>query len=45
MSMSVGEKCEVTIEAAAAYGRKGYEKAGIPKNADLVFEMELLAIC
>ncbi|XP_039258302.1 peptidyl-prolyl cis-trans isomerase FKBP3-like [Styela clava] len=44
MAMSVGEKCEVTIEPQYAYGKAGKPEAKIPSNATLYFEIELLSI-
>ena len=43
MKMSVGEKAKLNITAEFGYGARG---AGgvIPPNADLIFEVELLAI-
>eukprot|EP00288_Rhodomonas_lens_P016893 CAMPEP_0177710422 /NCGR_PEP_ID=MMETSP0484_2-20121128/11327_1 /TAXON_ID=354590 /ORGANISM="Rhodomonas lens, Strain RHODO" /LENGTH=91 /DNA_ID=CAMNT_0019222103 /DNA_START=165 /DNA_END=440 /DNA_ORIENTATION=+ len=41
---SVGEKSTVTIEARGAYSAKGVPEAGIPPNANLLFDMELVAI-
>jgi FKBP-type peptidyl-prolyl cis-trans isomerase len=43
IKMSVGEKATLTITADFGYGARG---AGgvIPPNADLIFEVELLAI-
>mmetsp|Transcript_17631 Transcript_17631/g.33700 ORF Transcript_17631/g.33700 Transcript_17631/m.33700 type:complete len:132 (+) Transcript_17631:157-552(+) len=43
LSMSSGEKCEATIQAEWAYGKKGCPPV-IPPNAALVFEMELVSI-
>ena len=40
--MSVGDKWKITLPPAMAYGAQG--KGGIPPNAVLVFEVELLAI-
>eukprot|EP00240_Pyramimonas_obovata_P007640 CAMPEP_0118953728 /NCGR_PEP_ID=MMETSP1169-20130426/57082_1 /TAXON_ID=36882 /ORGANISM="Pyramimonas obovata, Strain CCMP722" /LENGTH=183 /DNA_ID=CAMNT_0006901255 /DNA_START=60 /DNA_END=611 /DNA_ORIENTATION=+ len=42
LTMSVGEKAEVTIEPEWAYGKKG-SPPQIPPNATLVFEMELVS--
>ena len=39
--MQVGEKAVLTIKPDFAYGPKGV--AGIPPNATLIFEVELLA--
>jgi len=49
MTMSTGEKCEVSIEAEWAYGRKGLEgkvpgEYIVPKNTNLIFEIELVKI-
>ena len=43
-TMSVGESATVTIEPEWAYGKKGQTDAGIPPNATLVFDIELLAL-
>eukprot|EP00933_Yihiella_yeosuensis_P051453 TRINITY_DN49399_c0_g1_i1.p1 TRINITY_DN49399_c0_g1~~TRINITY_DN49399_c0_g1_i1.p1 ORF type:complete len:324 (+),score=74.59 TRINITY_DN49399_c0_g1_i1:70-1041(+) len=43
MRMSLGEKARITIPSAMGYGTRGAGGA-IPPNADLVFEVELLAI-
>ena len=42
MEMSLGEKAMLFITADYAYGKEA--KEGIPANADLCFEVELLAI-
>eukprot|EP00744_Colponema_vietnamica_P018242 GILI01025737.1.p1 GENE.GILI01025737.1~~GILI01025737.1.p1 ORF type:complete len:242 (-),score=91.33 GILI01025737.1:132-821(-) len=44
VTMSVGEKARVTIKPAAAYGRNGRPEAGIPPNATLIFDMELVSV-
>lgn len=41
--LSVGTKAKLTIPSDLAYGRSGAGSA-IPPNADLVFEVELLAV-
>ena len=43
MQMSLGEKAVLHIPSALGYGSKGAGSA-IPPDADLVFEVELLAI-
>lgn len=43
MSMSIGEKAELTIAGEFAYGASG-SPPKIPPNATLVFEVELLKI-
>eukprot|EP00802_Teleaulax_amphioxeia_P026852 Tamp_28027.p1 GENE.Tamp_28027~~Tamp_28027.p1 ORF type:complete len:229 (-),score=82.88 Tamp_28027:144-779(-) len=42
--MATGEKATVTIESAWAYGKKGVPEAGIPADARLIFDMELVTI-
>jgi len=42
--MHTGDKATVTIESAWAYGKKGSPEAGIPADARLIFDMELVAI-
>merc|ERR1719466_362022 len=44
MTMSVGEKCQLRIESDWAYGKQGKPEAKIPKNANLVFDVELVRI-
>jgi len=44
LTMSVGEIAKITIESDWAYGKKGLSEAGIPPNAVLIFEVELLSI-
>lgn len=43
-TFKVGEKSEVTATPDFAYGVKGFPAWGIPCNATLVFEVELLSI-
>ncbi|XP_067935683.1 peptidyl-prolyl cis-trans isomerase FKBP3-like [Watersipora subatra] len=43
LTMSLGEKAEITIEPEWAYGKRGLE-GKIPPNARLIFEVELMAI-
>jgi len=42
LTMSRGEKAELTIEPEWAYGRKGKPDAKIPPNSTLVFEVDLI---
>ncbi|KAJ2157491.1 FK506-binding protein 2B [Coemansia sp. RSA 552] len=44
MTMVLGEKARLTIRPEWAYGRKGLEAGGIPPNATLIFEVELVNI-
>ncbi|KAJ1653703.1 FK506-binding protein 2B [Dispira simplex] len=44
LTMSIGEKAKLTIEPEWAYGKKGMADAGIPPNATLIFEVELVTI-
>jgi len=44
LTMSKGEKAKFVIESDWAYGKKGMEDAGIPPNATLTFEVELVDI-
>jgi len=44
LGMKVGEKRMLTIPADMAYGASGFPAAGIPQNATLIFEVELLKI-
>nr|CAB3246464.1 peptidyl-prolyl cis-trans isomerase FKBP3-like [Phallusia mammillata] len=44
LTMSVGEKAEITIEPEWGYGKAGKPEAKIPPNATLVFEVELTRI-
>jgi len=44
MKMSLGERGILQIPAAKAYGARGAGRGKIPPNADLYFDVELLAI-
>lgn len=44
MTMSKGEKAELTIEPEWAYGKKGNIDANIPPQSKLIFEVELVDI-
>lgn len=43
-SMKVGGKRRLTVPAELAYGKDGSPDGVIPKNADLVFDVELMSI-
>ena len=42
--MSIGDKFEFIIPSDLAYGVNGMQQGGIPPNATLVFEVELIEI-
>lgn len=42
LTMSSGEKARFVIEAEWGYGRKGKPEANIPRDAKLIFEIELV---
>ena len=42
--MSLGEKCKLLIKSEFGYGARGAGNGLIPPNADLIFEVELIAI-
>merc|ERR1719343_736955 len=44
MKMSLGERAILKIPAAKAYGAAGAAGGRIPPNADLYFDVELLAV-
>lgn len=44
MTMSKGEKAELTIEPEWGYGKKGNIDANIPPQSKLIFEVELVDI-
>lgn len=44
MTMSKGEKAELTIEPEWGYGKKGNIDAGIPPQSRLIFEVELVDV-
>ncbi|KAJ3021597.1 FK506-binding protein 2B [Thoreauomyces humboldtii] len=43
LTMHVGEKARLTIEAEWAYGKKGTPDGKIPPNTDLTFEIEVVS--
>ena len=44
LQMQVGDKVILYIPSHLAYGEAGIPRAGIPSNADLIFELELVDI-
>ena len=42
--MHVGEIRQIKVPAAEGYGAKGFRSWRVPPNADLIFEIELLAV-
>jgi FKBP-type peptidyl-prolyl cis-trans isomerase FkpA len=42
--MKVGGKRTILIPGSLGYGATGYAAAGIPPNAGLVFDVELVAV-
>ncbi|XP_058959724.2 uncharacterized protein [Pocillopora verrucosa] len=44
MTMSEGEIAKLTIPSHKGYGASGFSSWGIPPNADLLFEIEILSI-
>lgn len=44
LQMSIGEKAELTMTGDYAYGPRGFPAWGIPPNATLIFEIEMLKI-
>jgi FK506-binding protein 1 len=42
--MSLGEKAKLLVSSDYGYGSEGAAGGVIPPNADLIFEVELLAI-
>jgi len=43
MTMRVGEKARLTIPSYKGYGDRGFPAWGIPANANLIFEIEVLS--
>eukprot|EP01119_Soliformovum_irregulare_P004027 TRINITY_DN15038_c0_g1_i1.p1 TRINITY_DN15038_c0_g1~~TRINITY_DN15038_c0_g1_i1.p1 ORF type:complete len:154 (+),score=37.36 TRINITY_DN15038_c0_g1_i1:18-479(+) len=44
MSMKVGERAKLHLSSDYAYGAKGFPAWGIPANAPLMFDVEILSI-
>uniref|UniRef100_A0A6U3A411 peptidylprolyl isomerase n=1 Tax=Paramoeba aestuarina TaxID=180227 RepID=A0A6U3A411_9EUKA len=42
MEMKLGETCTLEVSSDYGYGEEGLAEGGIPPNADLVFEVQLL---
>jgi FKBP-type peptidyl-prolyl cis-trans isomerase len=41
--MKEGEKCRLDIKPSMAYGSKGNPDLGVPPDADVVYDVELLS--
>lgn len=41
--MKEGEKCRLDIKPSMAYGSKGNQDLGVPPDAELVYDVELLS--
>ena len=44
VGMCIGERREIDVPPVLGYGAKGLPKRGIPPNARLIYEVELLSI-
>ena len=44
MTMSLGEKSRISMVGAKGYGSSGFPAWGIPSNAGLTFELEIMRI-
>ncbi len=44
MSMKLGERARLTMTADYGYGAGGFPAWGIPANAGLIFDIEILSI-
>ena len=44
LTMSLGEKARLYIAGYKGYGEKGFSAWGIPPNAELIFEIEILKV-
>lgn len=44
MGACVGERREVRVPPVLAYGEKGMKKRGIPPNAIIVYDIEVIGI-
>ena len=42
--IKVGSKIQIKIPAKEAYGASGFQAAGVPADADLIFKIEVLDI-
>ena len=44
MTMSLGERAKLHVAGHKGYGTGGFSAWGIPPNAELIFEIEILKI-
>lgn len=42
-TMCAGEKCRVTADSSYAFGRRGLKRKGVPPDADVILQVELVS--